>query len=129
MPPAKKTPAKRRSGAGGPDVTKALDSLNDAIERAQAAAKAVREDLRRSSLGSDVVKNVEKLLRDVRSDARKLNSAVRADLRKAVGPAKKTTARKPAAKKAAARKPAAKKPAARKPAAKRTAKKPAARKR
>lgn len=124
MPPAKKTPAKRRPAAGRPDVTKALDSLNDAIDRAQTAAKAVREDLRRTSLGADLAKDVEKLLRDLRRNAGQLDRKVRADLRKAVGPAKK-----PAAKKAAAKKPAAKKPAAKKPARKPAAKKPAARKR
>jgi len=119
MPPVKKTPAKRRPAAGRPDVTKALDTLNDAIDRAQTAAKAVRADLRRSSLGPDVVKNVEKLLRDLRKDAGQLDRRVRADLRKAVAPAKKAPAKKPAAKKRAAKKPAAK----------RAAKKPAARKR
>lgn len=123
MPPAKKTPAKRRPGAGGPDVTKALDALNRALDSAQTAAKSVRADLRRSPIGTDLARNVEKLLRDLRRDAGKLDRQVRADVRKAVAPAKKTAARKPAAKKPAAKR------AAKKPAARKAAKKPAARKR
>ncbi len=150
MPAARKTPAKPAAPRNA-DLTKALDALNDAIGRAQSAAKSVREDLAGSTLPRDLVGNVERLMRDVRRDAAKLDKAVRADIRKAVSGAKKPAAKKPAAaakkpaaavkkvaaaakkpaaaaaKKPAAKKPAAKKPAARKPAAKAVAaKKPAA---
>ena len=131
MPPVRKPAAKRPAAPSRADVTKALDALNDAIERAQTAAKAVRDDLSRSTLPHDLARDVEKMVRDLRRDAGKLDRAVRAEIRKAVGAskpaAKKPAARKPAAKKAAA-KPAAKKPAARKPAAKKAAAKPAAKK-
>lgn len=124
MAVARKTPARRPAVPRAADVTKALEALTDAIARAQAAAKSVRADLGRSTLAADIVRDIERLVRDLRRDAGKLDRAVRADIRKAVGAkapaAKTTTAAKPAAKKPAARKPAAKKPAARKPAAKRS---------
>ena len=111
MPPAPKTPARRSAAARGGDATKALDALNDAITRAQTAAKAVRADVGRSSLGADLVADVERLIRDLRRDAGKLDRAVRADIRKAIGPtkpggtaAKKTTARKTTARKTTASK-------------------------
>jgi len=110
MPPARKTPARRPAGARASDVTKALDALNDAITRAQTAAKAVRADVGRSSLRADLARDVERLIRDLRRDAGKLDRAVRSDLRKVVGPkkpagatAKKTTAKKTTAKKAGTR--------------------------
>jgi len=127
MAPARKTPARRPTAPSGADVTKALDALNDTFTRAQAAAKAVRADVGRSPLRATLVRDVERLVRDLRRDASKLEGAVRADIRKAVG-AKKPAAKKPAAKKTAARKSAAKKPAAKKPAKKTAARKPTARK-
>ena len=128
MPPTPKTPARRPAVPSGADVTKALDTLNDAISRAQAAAKAVRADLGRSQLGADLARDVERLVSTLRRDVAKLDRAVRADIRKATKAtpaAPKPAARKPATTKAAAAKPAAKKaPAAKKPAAR----KPAAKK-
>ena len=64
MPPAKKSPAKRRPTGTATDVTKALDALNDAIARAQDAAKAVRGDLRTSPLRANLARDVERLVRD-----------------------------------------------------------------
>jgi hypothetical protein len=112
-----KTSARSRTAVRSADVTKALDSLTDAIARAQTAAKAVRSDLGRSPLRATLARDVERLVRDLRRDAGKLDRAVRKDLRQAV-----TT--KPAAKKPAAKKPAAKKKAVAK---KKTAKKTTAR--
>ncbi len=112
-----KTAGRSRTAVRSADVTKALDSLTDAIARAQTAAKAVRSDLGRSPLRATLVRDVERLVRDLRRDAGKLDRAVRKDLRKAV-------ATKPAAKKPAAKKPAAKKKSVAK---KKTAKKTAAR--
>jgi len=104
MPPAPKTPARRPAAARGGDATKALDALNDAITRAQTAAKAVRADVGRSSLGADLVADVERLIRDLRRDAGKLDRAVRADIRKAISPTKPAgTAKKTTAKKTTAR--------------------------
>ncbi len=101
MPPVRKSPARRPAGARGGDATKALDALNDAITRVQTAAKAVRADVGRSSLRADLVGDVERLIRDLRRDAGKLDRAVRADIRKAISTkkpagtaARKTTARK-----------------------------------
>jgi cell division septation protein DedD len=125
MPPARRTTPRRPSGQ---DVTKALDALNEAISRAQDAAKSVRSDIGRSSIGADLVRNVEGTLRDLGKEARKLNTQIRRDIEKAIAAEKKPAASKPAAKKPAARKPAARKPAAKKPAAKKPAAKPAARK-
>ena len=106
MPPVRKTPARRPAAARGSDATKALDALNDAITRAQTAAKAVRADIGRSSLRVDLVRDVERLISDLRRDAGKLDRAVRADIRKAVSPKKPapTTARKSTAKKTTAAK-------------------------
>ena len=115
---AKKVPAKRRSAGDGADITRALDALNDAIARAQSAATAVRTDLRTSPLRANLARDVERLVRDLRRNAGKLDRAVRADIRKTVG-SQKSAAKKPAAKKPAAKKPAAKRAAAKKTAAKR----------
>ncbi len=113
MPAARRTAASRPAAGRGGDVTKALDTLNDAISRAQTAAKAVRADVGRSPLRANLARDVERLIRDLRRDAGKLDRAVRADIRKAVS-AEKPAARKPAAKKTTARKPAAKKTTAKK---------------
>ena len=102
MPPVRKPAAKRPAAPSRADVTKALDALNDAIERAQSAAKAVRDDLSRSTLPHDLARDVEKLVRDLRRDAAKLDRAVRSEIRKAVG-GSKPAAKKPAAKKPASR--------------------------
>ncbi len=120
MAASKKTSARSRTPVHSADVTKALDSLTDAVARAQTAVKAVRSDLGRSPLRATLARDVERLVRDLRRDAGKLDRAVRKDLRQAV--TTKPAAKKPAAKKkAAAKKPAAKKPTAKKAAAKRTA--------
>lgn len=119
-----KTSARSRAGVRSADVTKALDSLTDAVARAQTATKAVRRDLGRSPLRATLARDVERLVSDLRRDAGKLDRAVRKDLREAVTAApaakKKTTAKKKtAAKKTTAKKPAAKKTTAKKTTAKR----------
>ncbi len=108
MATARKSTTRGPATARGADVTKALDALNDATTRAQTAAKAIRADLGRSPLRADLVRNVERLARDLHRDASKLDRAVRSDVRKAI------SAKKPAAKKSAVKKPAVKKAAAKK---------------
>lgn len=103
-----KAAARGRVGVRGADVTKALDSLTDAVARARGATQAVRRDLGRSPLRATLVRDVERLVRDLRRDAGKLDRAVRKDLREAV--TTKPAAKKPTAKKkAAAKKTTAKK--------------------
>lgn len=108
-----KTSARSRVGAGSGDVTKALDALSDAVARAQVAASAVRRDLGRSPLRATLARDIERLVRDLRRDAGKLDRAVRKDLHDAVTTpvAKKPTAnkRKAATKKTTAKKTTAKK--------------------
>lgn len=54
MATARKSAARRSVTPGAADVTKALDALSDATERAQSAAKAIRADLGRSPLRADL---------------------------------------------------------------------------
>jgi hypothetical protein len=62
----------RRPGAGS------LDRLNESLDAAQKALGDLQGDLGRG--GRDIVKNVNRLLRDARRDTAKLNRALVKDL-------------------------------------------------
>jgi hypothetical protein len=132
---SKTTSSRSAAGAARGAGHKALASLSDSIDSAQAALKDLRSEMGRGS--SSALKDVEGTLKDARKHltgarrriAKELDDAQKAVAKRAPSArkpaarkttARKTTAAKSTARKSAAAKPTARKPAARKPAAKKT---------
>lgn len=84
---------------------KAVDRLNEALEAAEKAAKALREDI--GAGGRDLLRDVDRLISAARRDAAKLTQSVRGDLaelQKAI--VKQPNGHKPAPKKPVRKAPA-----------------------
>ena len=67
-----------RPGADGERVRPTLDRMNDSLDAAQKAGKALRTDLSKGS--RDLLKEIERMMAATRKDVTKLNKAVRSDL-------------------------------------------------
>ena len=68
----------RRPGVDSERARQTVDRMNESLEAAQKAGKALRGDLSKGS--RDLLKEIEKMMAATRKDVAKLSKAVRADL-------------------------------------------------